>query len=245
MLVHGGGGRWGRQTAACRHTRRARRPPATPLLPTPPRCAALGTCCSRVTFSGAGGATPSCDATNGLVLKVASGIQDVDASFTVAAAAGNSLSFAGDAGAPDWTCEAAARAIVWDSLPTPFTPSSSGAAKIKIAKPSDGSCPSQSCAGARVPGNAFLAANERHACAVQQDGTVSCSGFNQYGQIGGADFSQQSSPVQVSGVAAARGVAAGVRHSCALLGTGRVACWVSGSRGARAGGRGGWGGWVG
>ncbi|KIZ05682.1 regulator of chromosome condensation RCC1 [Monoraphidium neglectum] len=188
----------------------------------------LTACCSRVTTTGAAGAALSCDPASGLVLAVSSNPnEDVDAKVSVAATSGNTLSFAGAGGAPSATCETPSRPLQWDALPTPLAPTSSGTAVLKISKPASGAaCAAASCAGATPSAGAYLAVNQGHTCAVTQAGSVACSGFNQWGQLGGGSFSQANAPVNVGdSVANARAVVAGLRHSCALLSSGKVMCW--------------------
>jgi alpha-tubulin suppressor-like RCC1 family protein len=71
-----------------------------------------------------------------------------------------------------------------------------------------------------------IAAGRYHACAVLNTGAVKCWGWNLYGQLGDGSTTQSLTPVSVpslsSGVTA---IAAGERHTCALLSTGAVKCW--------------------
>ena len=71
-----------------------------------------------------------------------------------------------------------------------------------------------------------IAAGRYHACAVLNTGAVKCWGWNLYGQLGDGSTIQSLTPVSVpslsSGVTA---IAAGERHTCALLSTGAVKCW--------------------
>ena len=76
-----------------------------------------------------------------------------------------------------------------------------------------------------------------HACALLSDGTVSCWGNNESGQLGDgstngpdlcADGSQSCSAaaVRVAGLTGrVIAVAAGYRHTCALLDSGSIECW--------------------
>jgi len=83
-----------------------------------------------------------------------------------------------------------------------------------------------------VPGNAVaaLAAAANGACAVRVDGTVWCWGTNRNGQLGPgiAEGATATTPVQVTGLSAAKLVAAGNGHTCVSAtggsGTG-VYCW--------------------
>ncbi|HUK57575.1 MAG TPA: hypothetical protein VLY20_13065 [Nitrospiria bacterium] len=83
------------------------------------------------------------------------------------------------------------------------------------------------------------AAGAEHSCAVQEDGRLLCWGDNHYGQLGLGSQEQQSfppRPVPISGKA--RAVAAGRRHTCALLRDGTVECWGKGFEGQLGDGRG-------
>ena len=77
-----------------------------------------------------------------------------------------------------------------------------------------------------------IAAGRYHACAVLNTGAVKCWGWNLYGQLGDGSTRQSLTPVSVpslsSGVTA---IAAGERHTCALLSTGAVKCWGYNSNG--------------
>jgi len=66
-----------------------------------------------------------------------------------------------------------------------------------------------------------------HMCAMGHDGetpALLCWGDNTHGQVGTSEPMSQSSPVVVPGTGAVASVAAGARHTCAVLGTG-VSCW--------------------
>ena len=65
-------------------------------------------------------------------------------------------------------------------------------------------------------------------CALHQDGTISCWGSNEYGQLGNGQSGENadsSVPVKVKGITDATAVAAGHQHSCALHRTGTISCW--------------------
>jgi len=79
-----------------------------------------------------------------------------------------------------------------------------------------------------------VAAGLYHTCAVLSDGTVKCWGFNLYGQLGDGTsgiFANAVTPVSVFGISTATAVAAGEKHTCALLSDGTVECWGSGQLG--------------
>lgn len=76
-----------------------------------------------------------------------------------------------------------------------------------------------------------VAAGAEHACAVLADGTMRCWGNNEFGQVGqvgvdmvGDDELPSDLPPIDVGTNVLR-VAAGARHTCAVLGGGDVRCW--------------------
>jgi alpha-tubulin suppressor-like RCC1 family protein len=71
-----------------------------------------------------------------------------------------------------------------------------------------------------------------HACALRTDGTVSCWGRAQEGQLGDGQSARLSTfPVDVSALSQVSGIALAHNHSCALVGNGQVYCWGGNSRG--------------
>ena len=70
-----------------------------------------------------------------------------------------------------------------------------------------------------------IAAGASHECAVLNDGTALCWGWNQYGQLGNGTTVDSAVPVAVSGLTGATGLAAAAGHTCALLSNGGAKCW--------------------
>jgi alpha-tubulin suppressor-like RCC1 family protein len=70
-----------------------------------------------------------------------------------------------------------------------------------------------------------IASGVSHSCIARKDGSVSCWGYNFFGQLGDGTNTKSSSPVSVVGVSDAVSVAAGTSFSCALLRSGTVSCW--------------------
>jgi alpha-tubulin suppressor-like RCC1 family protein len=62
-------------------------------------------------------------------------------------------------------------------------------------------------------------------CAVLQSGTVTCWGWNLFGQLGDGSTADRSAPVTVPGVTNAIAVTVGAYHTCALLQGGAAKCW--------------------
>ena len=78
-----------------------------------------------------------------------------------------------------------------------------------------------------------LANSGRHSCAIDAAGAVWCWGSNDQGQLGNNSLVNSETPVAVQGLpaAAAIRVAAGTRHSCAIVLGGDVWCWGRNRRG--------------
>ena len=85
---------------------------------------------------------------------------------------------------------------------------------------------------APVPGLASvqaIAIGSAHGCALDESGAVACWGRNDGRQIGdgtgGEPADVARAPVRVAGIEGARSIAAGARHTCALLEAGTIRCW--------------------
>lgn len=79
-----------------------------------------------------------------------------------------------------------------------------------------------------------ISAGASHTCAVLDDGSVSCWGRNNDGQLGNGATSTQSSPTLTNSLGTGRtaiAVSAGNRHTCAVLDNGAVSCWGHGGVG--------------
>lgn len=70
-----------------------------------------------------------------------------------------------------------------------------------------------------------------HMCALSGDGSVSCWGLNNFGQLGNdlnpGGSNRNPTPTPVAGLSAATQITSGYHHSCALLDDGTSACWGS------------------
>ena len=67
-----------------------------------------------------------------------------------------------------------------------------------------------------------------HACAILDDGSVSCWGRNDYGQLGDGTSVSRSTPTQSNSLGPGRtavGISVGNLHTCAILDDGSVSCW--------------------
>lgn len=77
-----------------------------------------------------------------------------------------------------------------------------------------------------------LAVGNAHACALRDDGSVTCWGQNFQGQLGSGSVGGSSfSPVDVPGLSDVVELASGDRHTCALIEGGAVRCWGQGNLG--------------
>ncbi len=82
--------------------------------------------------------------------------------------------------------------------------------------------------------NRFIAAGAYHTCAVHGDGTTQCWGESAYGQLGdndvcsndpGCPMNWYPEPAQLPSSPAAKSLALGDYHTCALLADGTARCW--------------------
>jgi alpha-tubulin suppressor-like RCC1 family protein len=88
---------------------------------------------------------------------------------------------------------------------------------------------------ARLVDVAEIEAGLDFTCARRNDGTVSCWGSDEFGQLGdGTETPRHAfcgvgrcswNIVEVSGISTAIDIAAGSEHACALLSSGEVWCW--------------------
>ena len=72
------------------------------------------------------------------------------------------------------------------------------------------------------------------ACALLDDGNVSCWGYNKYGQLGDGTTTDRNTPVLTDSLGTGRTavhVTTGFRHACALLDNGDITCWGHNSDG--------------
>jgi alpha-tubulin suppressor-like RCC1 family protein len=78
-----------------------------------------------------------------------------------------------------------------------------------------------------------IAAGTIHTCALLAGGTVTCWGFNGYGQLGNttnngaANTNANPTPTAVAGLSGVTQIDGGFYHTCGLLTAGTVTCWGS------------------
>jgi alpha-tubulin suppressor-like RCC1 family protein len=70
-----------------------------------------------------------------------------------------------------------------------------------------------------------VAVGEGFTCAASVDGSVSCWGDNEWGQLGVGDRKARAAPVAVAGLSSVWAVAAGSGHVCALSKDDAIFCW--------------------
>lgn len=70
-----------------------------------------------------------------------------------------------------------------------------------------------------------LSSGDYHACALGTDGSVSCWGNGENGQIGRDDKRAFSTAVRIEQLGKASQIASGANHVCALQDDGRIKCW--------------------
>jgi alpha-tubulin suppressor-like RCC1 family protein len=64
-----------------------------------------------------------------------------------------------------------------------------------------------------------------HTCALLDDNSVACWGYNKYGQLGSAIPGEVDVPALVTGIGSAMDISAGAYHTCAIVSGGNVKCW--------------------
>jgi alpha-tubulin suppressor-like RCC1 family protein len=88
--------------------------------------------------------------------------------------------------------------------------------------------PAQVCSVGTCVDVVTVSAGDIHTCALLSDGYARCWGYNVDGEAGnGTSAIRVLTPTAVSGLSGATAIAAGTRHSCALLAGGSVKCWGS------------------
>ena len=73
-----------------------------------------------------------------------------------------------------------------------------------------------------------ISSGDHHNCAILDDGSVSCWGTNDYGQLGIGSFTEKNTPTQTSSLGPGRtavAISSGSYHTCAILDNGAVSCW--------------------
>ncbi len=71
-----------------------------------------------------------------------------------------------------------------------------------------------------------ITTGRNHTCALLATGAVACWGYNPDGRLGDGSTTDRHTPTAVTGLPSdVTAITGGTRHTCALLGTGAVACW--------------------
>ena len=82
-----------------------------------------------------------------------------------------------------------------------------------------------------------VAAGEGHSCALHQNGTISCWGRNNWGQLGNGNEAFSVLPVQIQGITDATSITTSKHHSCALHQNGTISCWGNNDWGQQGNGQ--------
>lgn len=78
---------------------------------------------------------------------------------------------------------------------------------------------------AGLKGVTAVALGGDHSCALLQDGSATCWGDNEKGQLGDGSPAKKHAPAKVKGLVGVVELALGHDHTCARLGDGSVQCW--------------------
>jgi serine/threonine protein kinase/alpha-tubulin suppressor-like RCC1 family protein len=76
-----------------------------------------------------------------------------------------------------------------------------------------------------IAGVVQITAGENHTCALLNDGTARCWGWNEMGQLGIGAEGNQAVPMMVQGLTGLARITAGYHHTCALQRDGALWCW--------------------
>ena len=76
-----------------------------------------------------------------------------------------------------------------------------------------------------LTGASKIAIGSTHTCALMNDKSVQCWGYNGEGFLGNGTKVDSGFPVPVTGLSDVTAISAGATHTCALLGDGGVRCW--------------------
>ncbi len=107
------------------------------------------------------------------------------------------------------------------------------AAQLGYKAQDDSATPSSSFPVTGVSGSIsarHIAGGDSHTCAVRSNGSASCWGLNNSGQVGDNTTFTRTTPTAVK-ITNAVAVALGLRHSCALTADGTMDCWGDNSSG--------------
>ena len=79
-----------------------------------------------------------------------------------------------------------------------------------------------------------IAIDNDHTCAILDDGSVSCWGNNDHGQLGDGTTTDRLTPTQTASLGSERtavAIATGFLHTCVILDDGSVSCWGNNDQG--------------
>jgi alpha-tubulin suppressor-like RCC1 family protein len=70
-----------------------------------------------------------------------------------------------------------------------------------------------------------IGAGDDHTCALLSDGTVSCWGWNMFGQLGDGTNGDRMAPAVIPNLGHVAQVALGFAQTCAILDDATLECW--------------------
>ena len=103
---------------------------------------------------------------------------------------------------------------------------------VAVASADSVAAPTDSASGPRVAAvRPAVSAGGMHSCALDADGSASCWGGNDGGQLGDGSAQRRSSPTRVAAPEPLTSLSAGMAHSCGVGVSGSVYCWGTNSSG--------------
>jgi len=76
-----------------------------------------------------------------------------------------------------------------------------------------------------------ISAGNTHTCAVLDNGSAMCWGWNGNGQLGNDSTNDNATPGAVTGLESVKSISAGLNHTCAVLDDGSARCWGNNTHG--------------
>ncbi len=86
-------------------------------------------------------------------------------------------------------------------------------------------CQVVSCSAGQCLVVSQISAGGVHTCALLNNGSIRCWGYNGSGQLGNSTTTNRTTPVAVNNLSNVQSISSGFEHTCALLNNGTVRCW--------------------